>query len=281
MNSAMPAGAPSRNCWRSAGPASPNSDWYCSFGIPSIQSRSAAPPGRAYACAQPTAVLDLDDVPAGGLELPAPLVDPDAGHHPVQRLPVEVDEPHHVAEAGGRRVGDRLPDVALVQLGVADQRDEPGVRAGPKCASTYRRVTAANSGAAAPRPDRAGGEVDLVRVLGPRRVRLQPAAGPQPRQVRPVQVAQQVLDRVEHRRGVRLDRHPVLGVQVGEPERGHRGDQGGAGRLVPADLHPVAGVPVVVGRVHDPGGEPQHPPLDLVEDVEVVLVHGTPSGRRR
>ena len=128
-NSATSVGAPSRNCSRSAGPASPNNDWYCSFGIPSIQSRSAVTARPGVRRLQPPAVLDLDDVPAGGLELPAPLVDPDAGHDPVQRLAVEVDQPHHVAEPGGGRVGDRLPDVPLVQLGVADERDEPGVRA--------------------------------------------------------------------------------------------------------------------------------------------------------
>lgn len=50
-NAPTSAGAPSRNCLRSAGPASPNSDWYCSLGIASIQSRSASPPGRAYASA--------------------------------------------------------------------------------------------------------------------------------------------------------------------------------------------------------------------------------------
>ena len=64
------------------GPVSPNSDWYCSLGIASIQARSAlaARPGERRL--QPAAVLDLDDVPAGRLELAAPLVDPDARARP-------------------------------------------------------------------------------------------------------------------------------------------------------------------------------------------------------
>ncbi len=81
---------------------------------------------------QPAAVLRLLDVPARGAELLLPLGDPDPGHDPVQRLPVHVDDPHHAAEAVGGRVGDGLPDVALVQLGVADQRHEPAARPGPE-----------------------------------------------------------------------------------------------------------------------------------------------------
>jgi hypothetical protein len=38
-----------------------------------------------------------------------------------------------------------------------------------------------------------------------------------------------------------------------------------AGRLVAADLDAVAGVAVMVGRVHDPGGQPQDALLDLVQ----------------
>ena len=42
---------------------------------------------------------------------------------------------------------------------------------------------------------------------------------------------------------------------------------------MPADLDPVAGVAVVVGRVDDPGREPEHALLDLEQDlfVDVVL----------
>jgi len=53
--------------------------------------------GTRIGGSEPAAVLHLDDVPAGRLELPAPLGDPHAGHDPVERLAVEVDEPHDVA----------------------------------------------------------------------------------------------------------------------------------------------------------------------------------------
>ena len=36
-----------------------------------------------------------------------------------------------------------------------------------------------------------------------------------------------------------------------------------------ADLDAVAGLPVVVGCVDDPGRQPQHPLLDLVQDGQV------------
>ena len=105
-------------------------------------------------------------------------------------------------------------------------------------------------------PDRAGGEIDDVGVLGAARVGLQAAEGAQRRQVAPVEVAEQVLDGMEHGRRVRLDADLVRGVEVREVQRGHDGDQAGARCLVTADLDAVAGIAVMVGGVHDAGGEP-------------------------
>ena len=198
---------------------------------------------------QVATVLDLDHVPARRLELALPVRDADAGDDAVEGLAVEVDHPHDVAEPVGGRVEDRFPDVPLVQFGVAEQRDEPGPGA-----LTEMRVDVAPGHGGEQRRDRPeahrpGREVDIVGVLGPRRVRLQAAAGAQRGQVLPVEVAEQVLDGMEHGRGVRLDADPVAGGQVGEPQGGHRGDQGGAGGLVAADLHPIPGTALVVGRV--------------------------------
>jgi hypothetical protein len=106
-------------------------------------------------------------------------------------------------------------------------------------------------------PDRAGGEVNGIGILGAARVGLQTAERAQRRQVAAVQVAEQVLDGMEDRRGVRLDDDLVRGIQVREVQGGHDGDQAGAGGLVPADLDAVAGVAVVVGRVHDAGRQPR------------------------
>ena len=46
----------------------------------------------------------------------------DVGHHPVQRLPVHVDDPDDLTQFGHRRVEDRLPHRALVEFGIADER---------------------------------------------------------------------------------------------------------------------------------------------------------------
>ena len=138
------------------------------------------PPQRVAAVAlegglQPAAVLRLDDVPAGVLE---ELHEPPGLHardDPVEALAVEVDDPHDVAEALERRVGDRLPDVALVELGVADEGDEagvgPGAEVGVDVAAGGRREQRGDRAEA----DRAGREVEDVGVLGAARVGLQAA----------------------------------------------------------------------------------------------------------
>jgi hypothetical protein len=82
-------------------------------------------------------------------------------------------------------------------------------------------------------------------------------------------VAEQVLDGVKGRGRVRLDADLVGGVEIREVQRGHDGDQAGAGGLMAADLDAVAGVPVMVGGVDDAGRQPQHAPLDRVQDIGV------------
>ena len=46
---------------------------------------------------------------------------------------------------------------------------------------------------------------------------------------------------------------------------------------MPADLDAVPGIAVVIGRVDDPGGQPQDPLLDPGEDVQIDLL-GTAHG---
>ena len=77
-------------------------------------------------------------------------------------------------------------------------------------------------------------------VLGARRIGLRAAKRAKPLQLLAALVPEQVLDGVEDRRGVRLDRDAVLRTQHVEIERGHQGRQRGARRLVAADLQPVA-----------------------------------------
>ena len=137
---------------------------------------------------------------------------------------------------GDHRIDERLPDGALVELGVADERD---------VAAALRHVEVAGDVAVRDRAperrrradaDRAGREVDDARILGAARIALQPAELAQRRQVAAVERAEQVVDRVQHGRGVRLDRDAVGRAQVLEVERRHDADHRGRRRLVAADL---------------------------------------------
>jgi hypothetical protein len=96
------------------------------------------------------------------------------------------------------------------------------------------------------------------------------AEGAELLQVRLVELAGQVVDRVQHGRGVRLGGDFVVPVEVAEPQGGHDGDHRCRRRLVAADLH-LARRAVVVGVVDHPDREPQHAALDLVEHTEVDI----------
>ena len=145
--------------------------------------------------AQPPPVLDGDRLPARRLEHAEQAADGHVGHDAVERLPVEVDDPQHLAEPRDHGIDERLPDRALVELGVADERD---------LAAALRHVEVPGDVALRDRaperrgradPDGARREVDDARILGPARVALQSAELAQPRQVAPVERAEQVVDR--------------------------------------------------------------------------------------
>ena len=155
--------------------------------------------------AQQRAVLDHHRVPAGGLEHRGEAAGGDVGDDAVQRLAVEVDDPHDLAQARDHRVRDRLPAGALVELGVADQRDLAAAARDVEVAgdvAVRERAPDRRGGAEADGP---GGVVDRVGVLRPARVGLQPAVLAQRRQVAAVEAAEQVVDRVQDRARVRLD----------------------------------------------------------------------------
>ena len=121
---ARPRRGRSSNVSRTTSSLAPNSDWYCSFGISSIRRRSSSPPSCCTRRAQAAAVLELDHLPAARAEVRLELGGADPGDHAVERLPVQVDDPEHVPEPARQRLRERLPDVPLVELGVAEQRDE-------------------------------------------------------------------------------------------------------------------------------------------------------------
>ena len=100
--------------------------------------------------------------------------------------------------------------------------------------------------------------VHIVRVFGARRIRLGAAEGPQLFDLVPGLVAEQILNGVKDRRCVRFDSHPVLRPQHVEIERRHHGGDGGTGRLMSADLQPVARAPDVVRVMDHPARQPQY-----------------------
>ena len=232
------------------------------------------PAGALEQRGQRGAVLHLEDLPAGGREHPLPPADRNVRHDPVQGLPVEIDDPQHLPELLHHRVGHALPDGALVELGVAQQRHLPPTGLDRQVGADVAVGDCAPHGRRRPDPDRAGGVVRCVGVLGARRVGLQPAELAQARQPGRVEPPQQGVHGVQDRRGVGLDAHPVRGGQVLEPQRRHQGDHRGARGLVTSHLDPGGVGPPGVRRVHDARGEPQHPPLHLVED-RVVGTTGT------
>ena len=219
---------------------------------------------------EPAPVLDGEHLPAGRLEHPGEAAEGDVRHHPVERLAVQVHHPQHLAEPRHPRVRDRLPDGALVELRVAQQRDLAPARR--RLEAVVLEVAARDRGPDRRRradADRARRVVDRVRVLRPARIALEAAEGAQRLEVRALEPPQQVVDRVQHRRRVRLHRHAVLGAQLREPERRHEAHHRRARRLVAAHLHAGAVLAHAVGVVHDRGREPEHAPLDGLERLEV------------
>lgn len=87
--------------------------------------------------------------------------------------------------------------------------------------------------------------------------------------MRRVEVAEQVLDRMEHRGGVGLDAHSIVGLEVLEPQCGHRGDKAGTGRLMAPDLDAIGIGTLAVSTVDHADRKPQHALLDLLQCLEV------------
>ena len=251
-------------------------------GVDPVPQRLPARPGEQL-LQQPT-VLQRDDLPARrGEHAPEP-VGGDQRDHAVQRLAVHVDDPDDLAEVGHAGVDDGLPHGTFVEFGVTEQRVLPAgaagaiaTRAGPARAGPGVEVPAQVAAGHRP-PDRGGradadrsrGVVDRIGVLDPARIALQSAISPQRGQVRLVELTEQVVDGVQHGRGVRLDRHPVLGAQVPEPQRGHDGDHRGGRCLMPADLQAAGVGPDPVRVVDDRRGQPEHLALDLGQRVHAL-----------
>ena len=228
------------------------------------------------------AVLDGDHAPADRGEELLDLGEQQLRHDPVQALAVVVDHPPEIADVVLPALEQGLVDVALVELGVADNGHHPARRCvvghqpvqtdvvlGQRGEQRHRRTQAH-------RPRR---EVDAGLVLGARRIGLRAAQRPELLQLLDRLAAEQVHGRVVDRARVRLDRDPVAGPQHVEIEGGHDARDRRAGRLMPADLQLVAAGAQVIGVVDGPAGQPEQLPLDRLQHRQAI--RGQRLGARR
>ena len=159
--------------------ATPKTDWYCSLGMTSSQSRRAAPPGwsKAARSRRPYLTSTTCHPAAENCAVHCSMRTPGITRSSDCRLKstIHITSPRPAVD----RVGDGLPHVALVELGVPDQRDEaralPGTEVGVDVAAHRGREQRGGR----TEPDRPRREVDAIGILRAGRVRLQPAELPQ------------------------------------------------------------------------------------------------------
>jgi len=95
-----------------------------------------------------------------------------------------------------------------------------------------------------------------VGVLGPAGAGWHPAEAAEILELLGALRPHQIMDRVEDRPGVRLDRDAVVGAERVEIERRHDRGHRRATRLVPTDLQPVRALADVIGVVNGPRRQP-------------------------
>ncbi len=95
-------------------------------------------------------------------------------HDRVETLPVIVDDPPAVAQAMLPAFEYRLENVALIKLGVADERNHPalGTFETPTVGAHVILGQRGEQSLRDPQPNRASGKVDVVGVFGARRIGL-------------------------------------------------------------------------------------------------------------
>jgi hypothetical protein len=206
------------------------------------------------------AVFQADDLPAHVPEQALEPAEQPVRHHRIQRLAVIIHHPPDIADVMFPAFQQGFVDVALVQLGVAGDRDMSGAGLGGIHEAVGPHIVLHQRGEAGQRhsePDRAGGKVDFRAVLGAGGVGLGAAELPQAGHLFDGLAAEQVVDGVQHRPGMRFHGDPVLRAENFKIQRGHdRGDRGATG-LVAADFQAVAVGAQMVGVMDHPGGQPE------------------------
>ena len=205
------------------------------------------------------AVLDDHDVPAERLEQRLVARPQAFADHRVEALAIVVDHPPAIAQALLPAFEHRLEDVALVHLGIADQRDHAAFR--PVGREVRAHVILHQRGEQRLRDaeaDRAGGEIHVVGILGARGIALRALVAAERFELLARLLAEQILDRVEVRARMRLHGDAVLRAQHVEIERRHDGGERGGRGLMPADLQPVGALADVIGVMDGPAREPEN-----------------------
>src|SRR4029079_6034293 len=120
------------------------------------------------------AVAQLDDTPAAAPENLVEALEHPVGAGRVEALAVVVDDPPQVADVVLGALDDRLVDIAFVELGVADQRNEAAA-VGLVDRAVRAQIILDQAGEERDcdaEPDRSGRKVDRDPVLGPARIAL-------------------------------------------------------------------------------------------------------------
>ena len=228
------------------------------FVDPALQGRAA----RSRECRlEPLAVFERHHLPADRREEFLNLLEQMIVDDAVEALAVVVDDPPHVPHVVLPALEQRLEHVALVELGIAHERDHAARGAALGHHAVEPHIVLHERGeerVADAEPDRAGREIDLRLVLGARGIGLGAAERAKFLERLAALPAEKILDGVEDRRRVRLHREPILRPQRVEIERGHHGHRRRAARLMAADLEPVAVLAHMVRVMDRPGREPQH-----------------------
>src|SRR5918994_2170500 len=167
------------------------------------------------------AVFERHHLPAEGAEDRLEAVVQALAHDGVEALAVVINHPPGVAHALLPALEQRLEDVALVHLGVADEGDHATLRAVLRPAAGLHVILdeAGEERLRDAEADRARREIDVVRVLGARGVGLRALVAAEGLELVPALVAEEVLDGVEDRARMGLHRDPILRPQRGEIER--------------------------------------------------------------
>ena len=221
------------------------------------------------------AVFDDHHLPAEILEQLLVALPQAFAHHRVEALAVVVDDPPAIAQVLLPAVQQRLEDIALVELGIADERDHAAFRL--VLGHTMRAHIVLHDRREQRLCDaeahRAGGEIDIVDILGSRRIALRTLIAAEVLELFAGLLAEQILDSVKDRRCMRLDRDAILRTQDVEIKCGHDGRERGRRSLMSADLQPVDAVTQMIGIVDGPARQPQHLLFQFGQDVDAGRLH--------